>query len=182
MCFRKETCSQLPFALAPVRILRQLHLYAAPVLHGGKRYFQIRPQFDTLEGNVWLNFGTPYIQNERGQDYLMEATFWIGSQIDQTKQMELCRGAKNKDKALHLNWPHRRGLDEQRRYHQAIVSRAMGFSLLFKQEEWPGCKPYDHQIIVHHADEVHQNNFLGNLQLEWSPDHTAMHNRKRRKH
>ena len=117
----------------------------------------------------------PYILNVDGTDYLMEVSAWAGETLSSATQMTICKGSQNQGRALHVNWRYQE--DGQSKWHQLVLSRAIGFSLLYDARQFP-FGSHAEQLVVHHKDHVHENMLIANLQVETRSDHRAHHNRR----
>ena len=118
----------------------------------------------------------PHCVQHEGRYYAMECSLWHGATLADAVRLNLLSCSSNGGLALCFNWPR-----APRGTGRIIVSRLLGMSLNFNEEEWlrQGYRRFDQRLHVHHDDDVHANCFLRNLVVTVGRVHVAMHNRER---
>ena len=108
--------------------------------------------------------------------YALDFSLWHGATLQTAVRLPLLRGSSNQQRALTFCWP-----KAERSEGRVIVSRMVGMSLLYDVQRWaaPGYERFSQKLVVHHLDEVHENNFLINLSVEVGGDHVGGNNRRR---
>ena len=140
-------------------------------------FFQIlKPRTDLLH-EVWVCFCPPFIHKEK---YLLETKFFIGATLEDAVPIIPATGSQNHGRSLHLNWPFIEGAGGEADYHQAVVSRILAFTFHFRPEAWH-FSAYSLRLVAHHIEDVHENNLLHNLKIEYLPEHSSEHRSKRPK-
>jgi hypothetical protein len=106
----------------------------------------------------------------------METSLWHGNAPETASRLPLVGCSSNGGKALAFNWPR-----APRGEGRVIVSRLLGMSLCFDADVWhqQGFNRFDARLHVHHADDVHFNNFMDNLEVTEGGPHVGEHNRRR---
>ena len=118
----------------------------------------------------------PHVVTRGGRNYAMETSLWHGDAPEHARRLPLVSCSSSGCKALAFNWPR-----APRGEGGVIVSRLLGMSLCFDIDVWHphGFSRFDRRLHVHHADEEHLNNFLGNLEVTEGGPHVGEHNRRR---
>ena len=168
--------STQPVEYATFLRLRIQHLRALPVLVDGRAYFLLHKEHTEFDGEVWMRLEPPYTVQHNGRTFAVEFSLWHGVALAVAERLRLLSCSSNHGHALCFNWPR-----APRRRGRVIVSRLLGMSLSFNEEDWfrQGYHRFDERLHVHHDDDVHYNCFLRNLVVIVGGDHVAMHNRER---
>ena len=121
------------------------------------------PRAADFKWRFWFCFVEPEVCH----GCLNEVHLYRGTALEDARPYDLCL---SKGPSLHVNWGPAR---------EVAVHRLLAMTLSYREAAWPDHPPYDENLLVHHLDDEHRNNFLKNLSLMLKPDHARDHRLRR---